>query len=187
MVSKTYDERQQLILDATQRLIAEAGVESVSMADIAAATGLSRTAIYQYFSSRSHVLAELVINEMADLSNALDSHLAKIPEAKEQIRVWVHYTLAHLSSSDHRVIREISMDTLPPESRGMITAMHGHFMTSLINPLTEIGVAEPVATFHLILASVSEAAKRIDAGGDFVREAGILEKFTIAGIKGATQ
>lgn len=185
MVTSTNDAKQELILAQAQNIIATAGVEAVSMAELAKATGLSRPAIYQYFASREHVLAELVINEMADLSNVLDEHLAKFDEPAEQIRVWVHYTLAHLSSADHRIIRQISMDALPAESRGMINAMHGHFMTSLINPLREVGVADPGATCHLIFASVAQAAKRIDEGGDFVREAAILEKFTMAGIKGA--
>ncbi|MEY4424125.1 MAG: hypothetical protein RLZZ258_1228, partial [Actinomycetota bacterium] len=64
------------ILGAAQQLIADKGVDAVSMAALASATGLSRPAIYQYFASKEDVLAELVINEMADLSNAIDSHIS---------------------------------------------------------------------------------------------------------------
>jgi AcrR family transcriptional regulator len=69
------DDRLESILEAAQALIAASGVESVSMAQLGKTTGLSRPAIYQYFSSKEDVLAELVINEMADLSNAIDSLL----------------------------------------------------------------------------------------------------------------
>jgi AcrR family transcriptional regulator len=69
------DERQEAILEAAQSLIAANGVEGVSMAELAKATGLSRPAIYQYFASKDHVLAELVINEMADLRNAIERHI----------------------------------------------------------------------------------------------------------------
>lgn len=155
------------------------------MNQLAKDTGLSRPAIYQYFASKDHVLAELVINEIADLSNAVDEHVAKLDEPMEQIRVWIHYALAHLASTEHRAIREISIDSLPEESRGMVRAMHGHFMTALVNPVSELGVKDVTATCHLIYATVAAAAKRIDEGSEYVREAAALEQFTIAGIAGA--
>ncbi|MEN9748731.1 MAG: hypothetical protein RLZZ603_1423 [Actinomycetota bacterium] len=179
------DSRQVAILEAAQSLIAEGGLEAVGMAALAAATGLSRPAIYQYFASREHVLAELVINEMADLSNVIDAKVADFPEPMEQVRIWLHYSLAHLASAEHRSIRQISVASLPEESRGMLRAMHGHFMTALISPLTELGVSDPVSTCHLLYASVAAAANRIDDGSDFTREASALERFAIAGIEGA--
>ena len=179
------DDRQDAILQAAQDLIATRGVDAVSMAELAKQTNLSRPAIYQYFASKEDVLAELVINEMADLSNAIDTHMQKIDDAMERVRVWIHYSLAHLASAEHRIIREISIDTLPAEKRGMLTAMHGHFMMALVSPITQLGIADVTATCHLIYASVAATAKRIDEGSDFSREAAALEKFTLAGITGA--
>ncbi|MEN9660769.1 MAG: hypothetical protein RLZZ443_698 [Actinomycetota bacterium] len=179
------DARQEEILEAAIAIISAEGVDSVSMAQLAQKTGLSRPAIYQYFASREHVLAELVINELADLSNAIDNHIAKFEDPLERIRIWIHYSLAHLASSDHRAIREISIDSLPDDSRGMIRAMHGHVMTSLFSPVAELGVADVSATAHLIYASVAACAKRIDEGGSYEKEAAALEQFTIAGITGA--
>lgn len=180
--SRISDERQEAILAAAQSLIAAKGVDAVSMADLAKATGLSRPAIYQYFASKDHVLAELVINEMADLSNAIERHIEGLKDPMERIRIWVHYSLAHLASAEHRIIREISIASLPEDSRGMINAMHGHFMTALLSPVREIGIRDVTATAHLIFASVAAAAKRIDEGSEFVREAAALEQFTIAGL-----
>ena len=180
--SRISDERQEAILAAAQTLIAEKGVDAVSMADLAKSTGLSRPAIYQYFASKDHVLAELVINEMADLSNAIERHIEGLKDPMERIRIWIHYSLAHLASAEHRIIREISIASLPEDSRGMINAMHGHFMTALLSPVREIGIRDVTATAHLIFASVAAAAKRIDEGSEFVREAAALEQFTIAGL-----
>ena len=182
--AKVRDVRSELILEKAQTLIASEGVEVVTMQRLAAETKLSRPAIYQYFASRDHVLAELVLNEIADLSNEIDSHLAKLDEPLEQVRVWIHYTLAHLASAEHRVIRQISIANLPEESRGMVRGMHGHFMTALVNPIAELGAKDVTATCQLIYASVAEAAKRIDEGSEFIREAAALEQFTIAGIIG---
>ena len=183
--SAVRDSRQDAILASAQLLIADRGVDAVSMAELAKATGLSRPAIYQYFASREHVLAELVINEMADLSNAIDEKVSAFPDPMERVRIWIHYSLAHLASAEHRSIRQISMESLPEESRGMLKSMHGHFMFALINPLTQLGLPDPTATCHLLFASVAAAAERIDAGNDFTREAAALERFAIAGIEGA--
>ena len=177
------DERQEAILDAAQSLIAENGVDAVSMAALAEATGLSRPAIYQYFASKDHVLAEVVINEMADLSNAIDEHIARFDDPLERIRIWVHYTLAHLASAEHRVIRAISVESLPEESRGMINSLHGYFMAALTSPVAQLGITDVTSTCHLIFASVAASAGRIDAGQDFAREAAALEKFVVAGLE----
>ena len=179
------DERLDLILDSAQGLISSSGVAAVTMAQLAKETGLSRPAIYQYFSSKEDVLAELVINEMADLSNAIDFQMQGIQDPMERIRVWIHYSLAHLASAEHRIIRQISVSSLPQEKRGLLNAMHGHFMTALVSPVAQIGISDVTATCHLIYAAVASAAKRIDEGSAFEREAAALEKFTIAGIKGA--
>jgi AcrR family transcriptional regulator len=173
------------ILLATQSIIASEGVDAATLPRIATACNLSRPAIYQYFASREHVLAELVINEIADLSNDLDAHLAQIEEPLEQARVWIHYSLAYLASAEHRVVSQISISILPDDSRGMLNAMHGYFMTSLITPLAKIGVSDPVRTARLIYASIAEAAKRIDGGSAFENEAAILEQFVIGGVVGS--
>jgi AcrR family transcriptional regulator len=173
------DERQELILATAQRLISESG----PMAELAAETGLSRPAIYQYFASREHVLAELMINEMADLSNAIDAHISQFEDPLERIRIWVHYTLAHLASAEHRIIRAISIESLPEESRGMLKSLHGYFMAALTSPVAQLGAQDVTATCHLIYAAVAASASRIDAGNDFSREAAALEKFVVAGLE----
>lgn len=185
MPSPQSENKVDAILLATQSIIASEGVDAATLPRIATACNLSRPAIYQYFASREHVLAELVINEIADLSNDLDAHLAQIEEPLEQARVWIHYSLAYLASAEHRVVSQISISILPDDSRGMLNAMHGHFMTSLITPLAKIGVSDPVRTARLIYASIAEAAKRIDGGSAFENEAAILEQFVIGGVVGS--
>lgn len=183
-MNPTKDQREHSILDAAVELIVTGGVEAVSMASLGEQTGLSRPAIYQYFASREHVLGELLINELADLSNEIDRLVIDL-EPMEQVRVWVHYSLAHLSSKQHKIVRQISMDNLPQEQRGMMRAMHGYIMLSLVTPLTTIGIKDPSSLCELIFSTVAASAKRIEEGNDFVVEARALERFVIAGIESA--
>lgn len=185
MTPSIADTRRVAILAAALEIIEDSGVESVSMAQIAEQTGLSRPAIYQYFASREHILGELLINDMADLSNEIDRILATVTSPMEQIRMWIHYSLAHMSSTEHMVVREISMTHLREEDRGEMRAMHGYFMTSLISPLRELGVQDPSPVVSMIFAAVNSAAERIAEGKTFVAEAATLEKFVIAGVESA--
>lgn len=175
--------RQEAILRAALELIHHEGSEAVSMAVLAEKTGLSRPAIYQYFASREHVLAELVINEMADLSNAVDRLVEGLEDPMERVRVWIHYCLAHLSSDQHAAVRKISMDSLPDDQRGVVRALHSYFTTTLVSPLNDLGIADAPAFAGMIFGSVGACAERITSGSDFVGEAAALEKFVVSGIE----
>ena len=54
------DLREQAILDATERLLADPGYEATTMADIASGAGVTRGALYFYFSSKQEVVTALV-------------------------------------------------------------------------------------------------------------------------------
>ena len=185
MVSPIADTRREAILSASLELLDASGVEGISMARIAQLTGLSRPAIYQYFSSRENILGELLINDMADLSNEIDRIVSAEQEPMEQVRLWIHYSLAHMASKEHRVVREISVKNLREEQRGELMAMHGYFLTSLISPLKELGIEDPSSQVSLIFAAITSAAERIDSGKPFISEAASLEKFVIAGVDAA--
>ncbi len=172
-----------MILAASLKLIDELGVNNVTMGRIAAATSLSRPAIYQYFSSRENILGELLINDMADLSNEIDRIVSLSDVPMEQIRLWIHYALAHMASPEHRVVRQVSRDYLDDEHRGELREMHRYFMNSLISPLRTLGVQDPSALVSLVFAAIGSASDRIDEGNDFVAEAATLERFVTAGIE----
>jgi AcrR family transcriptional regulator len=179
------DDRQDAILQAAHTLIIEGSLESLSMANLARATKLSRPSIYQYFSSREDILAELLINEMADLSNAIDREIARSDDPTEHIKIWIELSLRYLSSDEHRFISQISMASVPEQKRGMLHAMHGHFLTSLISPLVKLGVADSTATCQFVYGSVAASADRINQGAEFQKELRALERFVMADIKGA--
>lgn len=177
MASSTRVERESTILDAALAEMLVRGTHNVTMQDIAQRCDMTRSAIYQYFSSVEHILAELVINEMADLVNEIDLHLVDVTEPLEQIRVWVHYSLAHLSTGEHGLIRNVSAQTLPESKRGVIRALHQDFMQALVQPVRQLGIKHPDEFCHYISSVVNTAANRIDSGVSFVDEAHAVEAF----------
>lgn len=67
-----------LILDATERLLATTGFRSITMDDIAAAAGVSRRTIYMYFPSKDEVGLSS-IDRVVELTHG---HLERIAEAE---------------------------------------------------------------------------------------------------------
>ena len=65
------------LLDATRQLLAEVGYEILTMGDIAAAVGIGRTTIYQYFRDKEDVLASLVEET---LPQVVEDIIASVPE-----------------------------------------------------------------------------------------------------------
>ena len=65
------------MLDATRQLLAEVGYEILTMGDIAAAVGIGRTTIYQYFRDKEDVLASLVEDT---LPQVVEDIIASVPE-----------------------------------------------------------------------------------------------------------
>lgn len=182
MVVSIRAKREELILEATLAELAATGSVEITMAEIASRTGLTRTAIYQYFSSVSDIFAELVINDMSDLVNDIQIAISAIESPTEKIRMWVHHSLAHLSSGEHAIVRRLSETKLPAEKRGIVRALHGQFMQSLLSPIKELELENTDAVCAYIASVTNSAANRIDLGMDFSYEAQAAEKFVLAAI-----
>lgn len=63
--------RQQSLLDATEALILETGVEGFAMAAVAKRAGAAHGSLYQFFPSRTALLVALHARQMARLQSAL--------------------------------------------------------------------------------------------------------------------
>jgi AcrR family transcriptional regulator len=68
---KTFDLKE-ACLQAAREVIAEHGVESLSMRDVARKLGISHQAPYRHFPSRDHLLAEIMRRCFADFAQYLD-------------------------------------------------------------------------------------------------------------------
>lgn len=182
--ARVFDERKDRILEAAEEVIGAAGLAKLNMTAIGKAAELSRSAVYQYFDSKEHVLGELILNDMADLANELDKIVAITNDPTRQLVLWVNHTLQYLVSPGHEILKQVSLEQLPENYRGLIRGMHGQFMLSLLSPLQRLSPEDPQAIAAFVYSSVTGAAKRIEEGGDYDSEAAALERFIVAGVIG---
>lgn len=89
----------QQILGAAQDLIAEVGSADISLGEIAAAVGIGRTTLYEYFTDRDDVIASLVEDELPDVVANL---LLTVPEGLAPP--------VHLAEVAERTVRFVAND-----------------------------------------------------------------------------
>lgn len=70
-------------------LMAERGFDAVSLADIAAAAGVGRTAVYNHFPDKESLLLAYIEHETAAFVDGLESALAGATEPEERLRIYV--------------------------------------------------------------------------------------------------
>jgi len=79
----------QRLFTALSTLMAERGFDALTLADIAAAAGIGRTAVYNHFTDKESLLLGFVAHEteryLADLERALDG----VDDPVEQLRTYV--------------------------------------------------------------------------------------------------
>lgn len=84
------------IVEAARTLFAEKGFASVSMADLCAATGLSRGGLYRHFSSTQEIFAELVRLEQSRAAESLAQAWESGVSARRVLDTFLRARLAQL-------------------------------------------------------------------------------------------
>lgn len=77
--ARRHDANVERILDAAIELIAEGGLDALSMARLAAAVDFTPGALYRYFGSKDALLSRLVARTLEDLRAALDAAVLQLP------------------------------------------------------------------------------------------------------------
>lgn len=87
-----FERREEAILDATNRLLAERGYETMSMDDIASVVGIAKGSLYKHFVSKESLAAAVMIRLLRRTAAALDA----LPEnlaAAARLRGLLEWTL----------------------------------------------------------------------------------------------
>ena len=93
------DFRRDQVIDAARRLFGERGTIEVPMGDIATAAGVSRSTVYNYFSTREDVLAACLSAGQAQLVDALQVALDGAASPMEQLVAYLEVVIGHVDES----------------------------------------------------------------------------------------
>ncbi|WP_282944408.1 TetR/AcrR family transcriptional regulator [Cellulomonas endometrii] len=77
------------LFGALSRLMAERGFDAITLADIAQAAGVGRTAVYNHFADKESMLVGFIMHETAQYVAALEAELAGVDDPTDQLRAYV--------------------------------------------------------------------------------------------------
>ncbi len=72
------EQRRQELLDAAARLLADGGLDAVTLSAIARAAGLAKSNVYRYFGSREEILLEILVDDEQSWVGELERELAPL-------------------------------------------------------------------------------------------------------------
>ncbi len=167
---EAYARKRDSILDIAERLVLTKGYDSLAITDLMAAAGISKGALYHYFTSKRDVLAALLDRRL----DRWEERLAPIADASgpadRRLRDFLR-TLAGAKAEDRTFLIEVLRSVYAEENALVHAGARRGMGDRLLPRLTMIidggradrtfDVADPAATARVVLSLLQECTDRI--------------------------
>lgn len=118
-----YDGKRQAILDRSTALFARQGYDRTSMAEVAAACGVSKALVYHYYVSKETLLFDILRDHLQALIDAVAA-VAPQADARARLRALVGALLEAYRDSDHQHRIQLNeLDKLPATKQKLLKDM----------------------------------------------------------------
>jgi AcrR family transcriptional regulator len=175
--------RQKQIIDAAISLALESGAPSVTVAAVAKRAGISRSLVYEYFSSSADLIADLVLEELHYYKERLTTAVYGVEDPYAYIELWIAEALQYVADGRHLLVKSLNSVAAPDFRKDEIAQGHRNMMATIINPLKMIEVEDLGLAISYLQSAIDVAAKRIDAGNEAAPEIQNAQLFAIAGLR----
>jgi len=182
-VAEHRDQRRAALLAAGQDLVITGGPSAVTMTAVAARAGLSRTAVYEYFTSTQDLLAAVLGERMAAWTVEVDEALQNVDDPESKLTIYVQVSLGLITDGSHTLLALLSAETLPADVRRQLTGVHATLAAPLSSAVSQLGVEDVDQATRYVQGVVEAAARRIEPGQDASAEIAAVTVFAIAGVK----
>ena len=179
-VAEHREQRRNALLEAAAESLRESG--TVTMATVAQRAGLSRSAVYEYYSSAADLIADVVVDEMTLWIDHLADAIADVHDPAERLTSWVREALSYVADGRHALVRAAGDTSLPPVRRAQVQALHRELAAPITSTLSELGVADAERITSYIWGVVETATRRIESGRPADDEVDAAIAFALAGI-----
>lgn len=161
-VAENREQRQAALLEAAAALILREGTFTV--AEVGAEVGLSRSAVYEYYSSAADLIVDVLLDELTTWRASLEAALTGVDDPVEQIRCWVRSVLDYVGAGRHALVRSAGTIDLPETRRAEVKAQHRALIEPLTAAIAAQGVRDPAAISMLTWGAVDASITRVEAG-----------------------
>ena len=176
------DWRRGQLIESAAAIAIESGGAAVTVAAVAQRAGLSRTSVYEYFSSSSDLVADLVIDELENFASVLEAAVGDCEDPFKCIESWVSAALQYIADGRHLLAKALNATSLPQDRAAAIGTAHRALLAPLSKALTQIGVKDIAQALAYIQATTDVATKRIEAGHDAEAEITTATAFCTSGL-----
>ncbi|XVQ08738.1 TetR/AcrR family transcriptional regulator [Spirillospora sp. CA-255316] len=147
------------LLDAARTLVAEEGIEALSLAALARRVGLSRPGLYEYFRSRDDLVAAIVEEELPRWAALVEGSLDASADLPGKVESYVRTQLEVMTDGRHAAAVALVEHALAEPARERIRDGHAQLLRPLTAALAEGGIPEPELRAELVQGIVDAAAK----------------------------
>lgn len=164
----------------------ENGPDAVSIAEVARRVGLSRPALYEYFSSRDELLAAILDDEMPRWQAELADAVAAADSLSEQVEAHVR-TQLRLARDEGHAAAAIAVHAVAEPALARIRTAHRAILDPLTAALGKAGVDAPELRAYLVQGVVNAAVALIQrraGNGDLAKPAMIADMAVRQALRG---
>lgn len=147
------------LLDAARALVAEEGIEALSLAALARRVGLSRPGLYEYFRSKDDLVAAILEEELPRWASLVEEALAGPGDLEGKVGAYIRVQLGVMTDGRHAAAVALAEHALAEPALERIRVGHAQLLRPLVTALDEGGVAEPALRAELIQGLVDTAAR----------------------------
>jgi AcrR family transcriptional regulator len=172
------------LLDAGRRIVAGTG-RPPTLSGVAAAAGLARSSVYEYFSSADDLLAALVEDITPRWTARIRAEVAQADSPGGAVLAYVHANLAQVAEGEHAILAALAALAPGQVTAERAQAMHEALLGPLLEALEALGVPDVALVADQIDAVVRAASRQIEDGtADLPRTwaatRSLLEPFVLA-------
>lgn len=171
------------IFTAFSDLLYQRGYDAISLADVAAAAGMSRTTMYNYFADKDALVVAFADEEAARYVVHLREALAPVENPVDRLRVFVAEQLRYFASHHLPPGRALRMALSGPAYERVLE--HVRALEQVLRDILHDGVADgyfPIddveATIPLVTACINRSGPE-DGGSDLDDSIEVTETFVL--------
>ena len=156
------EQRRDALVEAAAGVMRESG--TVTMAAVAERTGLSRSAVYEYYRSAADLIADVVVDELTAWIDHLALAVSDIEDPRVRLETWIRASLAYVADGRHALVRAAGDAALPPVRRAQVQSLHRELAMPIHSALCDLGVENADRIASYVWGVVETATRHIEAG-----------------------
>jgi AcrR family transcriptional regulator len=175
--------RQRQLMDAALSIAFEGGAEHVTVSAVAARAGISRSAVYEYFSSSADLISDLILEELEFYRVRLLTAVKDESDPVKYVELWISEALTYIVDGRHMVAKSLNSISIPEFRRAEIASAHRELMETIAPQLSQLGISDLRGALVYLQNTLDTAAVRIDSGNDAAPEILTAQRYAVAGLR----